>query len=273
MEFKHPLIVFLTFFCFLFSTSSAFNITKILANITGYDNFNSLLSQSGLAQKINSRQTITVLAVKDGSLGDLSQKSKDEVQTVLSTHVILDYYDVDKLKNLNKKSSILTTLYQTSGEADHQEGFLNVTKTSNGVMFGSAKKGAPLAAYLVGSVVAQPYNISVLQVSAVIEASGNVNPGAAPPAPTDEAESPAEGPVGSDDAPADAPAADAPTPTADSPAPSTDAASPPAPPADDSPADAPADAPEAKRKSGTYTLRASGFSAVVVMVVASIVGF
>ncbi|KAJ4833576.1 hypothetical protein Tsubulata_026892 [Turnera subulata] len=163
------LLPVLALLCLFSSTSHAFNITRILDTYPEYSTFNSLLSQTGLAKKINSRRTITVLAVDD--VGDLAGKDIDLVGTILSSHVILDYYDNAKFARM-KRSKILTTLYQTTGEAQEQNGFLNCTKTPNGIMFGSATKGAPLVSSLMGVVFQRPYNISVLQVSSVIEAPG-----------------------------------------------------------------------------------------------------
>ncbi|KAF2301658.1 hypothetical protein GH714_028524 [Hevea brasiliensis] len=100
----------------------------------------------------------------------ISVEKLDAVQVgVLSLHVILDYYDAAKLQNLSKKTVILTTLYQSSGQARGKEGFLNVTDMGGDqVAFGSAVAGSSLNSNLVKSVTSQPYNISVLQVSSPI---------------------------------------------------------------------------------------------------------
>ncbi|XP_050219960.1 fasciclin-like arabinogalactan protein 3 [Mercurialis annua] len=235
--------------CILSSSSTAFNITRILANYPDFSTFNNLLTQTGLAQQINTRQTITVLAVSNSGMGAVSGKPIDVVKRILGAHVILDYYDQPKLQKIQKKSSILTTLYQTTGMADTQQGFLNVTKTPNGIIFGSAVKGSQVTASLEGSVAAQPYNISVLQVSSIIEAPGIENmapppppaPKKAPaPAPTKSAKTPA--PVAEEPTADDSPT-EAPTPAADAPDADAPGSSPPepnTPPADDSPAAAPA---------------------------------
>uniref|UniRef100_A0A6N2KS82 FAS1 domain-containing protein n=1 Tax=Salix viminalis TaxID=40686 RepID=A0A6N2KS82_SALVM len=213
-------LLFIAILFLLSSTSTAFNITKILAQYPEFASFNDLLAQSGLAQEINGRETITVLALDNGSIDGLSGRPVDIAKRILSAHA----------------STIVTTLFQASGIADDRQGFLNVSKTAEGIKFGSAMKGAPLVASLVKSVYAQPYNISVLQVSEPIEAPGIENmappppPAAIPkkaPAPAPAAknpskapapskvepstptESPTEGPVAADASPvADAPLAD-----------------------------------------------------------------
>ncbi|KAJ6373349.1 hypothetical protein OIU76_027647 [Salix suchowensis] len=181
MDSKVSSLLFIAILFLLSSTSTAFNITKILAQYPEFASFNDLLAQSGLAQEINGRETITVLALDNGSIDGLSGRPVDIAKRILSAHVILDYYDQIKLSKLQKASTIVTTLFQASGIADDRQGFLNVSKTAEGIKFGSAMKGAPLVASLVKSVYAQPYNISVLQVSEPIEAPGIENMAPPPP--------------------------------------------------------------------------------------------
>ncbi|KAF9681390.1 hypothetical protein SADUNF_Sadunf06G0220800 [Salix dunnii] len=192
MDSKASSLLFIAFLC-LISASTAFNITKILAQYPEFANFNDLLSQSGLAQEVNSRQTITVLALDNGSIDGLSGRPLDIAKRILSAHVILDYYDQIKLSKLQKASTIVTTLYQASGVAEDRQGFLNISRTAEGIKFGSAMKGAPLAASLVKSVYSQPYNISVLQVSEPIETPGIEN--MAPPPPPGSAAVPKKTPA------------------------------------------------------------------------------
>ncbi|KAF5726310.1 hypothetical protein HS088_TW23G01055 [Tripterygium wilfordii] len=256
------------------STTSvnAFNITRILEQYPEFSTFNALLNTTKLAAEINHRQTITVLAVDNGAAGGISGKPSDLVKSILSAHVILDYYDVQKLKKLSKQSSILTTLFQTTGNATHQQGFVNVTKMSNGdILFGSATKGAELNSKLMQVVTTRPYNISVLQVSSIIEAPGLDLAPPSPPkakaptsAPPPKSSSPAEAPAPSDDegveadAPIEAPTpADADAPVADAPASS--------PPVAEDVADQ-ADAPEPNQSGASQVGYSSGVAAVMGLV-------
>ncbi|KAL2544552.1 Fasciclin-like arabinogalactan protein 3 [Forsythia ovata] len=229
--------------CFLLvSTATAFNITRLLERYPEFSNFNELLSKTELANEINSRKTITVLAVSDDALGGLSGKPEEVQKGVLSNHVVLDYYDILKLQKMKSKS-VLTTLYQTTGVASEGQGFVDVTHNKDGsIVFGSAVKGSPQDTKLLGSVAAQPYNISVLSVSQPIVAPGidsRLSPTASPPkasapahAHKKKASPPSDAPAPSDDSPADAPApssgpsADAPAtsdrPTSDAPTADTD---------------------------------------------------
>ncbi|GJM84959.1 hypothetical protein PR202_ga00676 [Eleusine coracana subsp. coracana] len=213
----------------LASSASAFNITRLLGEFSDFSSFNDLLTRTKLAEEINRRQTITVLALDNGAAGGVSSLPSDVQRKVLAMHVVLDYYDTAKLEAIKGKSAVLTTLFQSSGQATDRMGFLNFTKRADGSMvFGSAEPGAQMAAHMVKSVASRPYNISVLQVSAAIVPPGVGGKVAAPapakgkkkaaPPPSDgEEEAPALGPSDDDEASADAPAADGPGPSADGP--------------------------------------------------------
>ncbi|KAL0425180.1 UNVERIFIED_CONTAM: Fasciclin-like arabinogalactan protein 14 [Sesamum radiatum] len=125
-------------FSLLFHSAVAFNITQVLTQYASFSTFNSYLTLTNLAPEINSRQSITVLVVEINNLSTLSGKSSDVLKKIMSVHVILDYFDVPKLQQLSNKSAIVTTLFQTTGLAKAQQGFVN------------------------------PYNFSVLQVTNVI---------------------------------------------------------------------------------------------------------
>ncbi|XWS16083.1 hypothetical protein CRYUN_Cryun34aG0055200 [Craigia yunnanensis] len=112
----------------------------------------------------------------------ISGQSTDAIKKALSVHVILDYYDVAKLENLATKTT-LTTLYQQSGKAQNQQGFLNVTHVGNGpITFGSADPGSNLDSVLLKTISTQPYNISVLQISNIISVGPNTTTPSSPPA-------------------------------------------------------------------------------------------
>ncbi|KAL0393885.1 UNVERIFIED_CONTAM: Fasciclin-like arabinogalactan protein 14 [Sesamum latifolium] len=155
------------------ATTSAFNITLMLEHYPEFSEFNNLLSRTGLAAEINRRRTVTVLALSAGRLGALNSRTEDVQKRILSNHVVLDYYDTTKLNKLKNGKAVLTTLYQASGTADDQQGFINVIHNTEGhIIFGSAEKGSPMSSQLEGAVVAQPYNISVLSISSPIIANG-----------------------------------------------------------------------------------------------------
>ncbi|KAL5974004.1 hypothetical protein ACLOJK_030665 [Asimina triloba] len=233
--------VFLLLLLLASSSASAFNITRMLDQYPDFSNFNSLLTQTHLASEINSRQTITVLVVDNGAVSGLYSSPADVQKHVLSVHVVLDYYDMEKLKQSSKKSTLLTTLFQSSGLATNQQGFINVTidKSSGEISMGSAVPGSTLDARVVKQVASSPYNISVLQVSTLIRPAGidDANASKAPvPSPKAASPAPAAAPSG----------ASSPSPVADGPAADAESPVPEAPASSQAPADSPAaDGPEA----------------------------
>ncbi|KAL5782920.1 hypothetical protein ACOSP7_007949 [Xanthoceras sorbifolium] len=242
---------------------NAFDISKILSNgDSDFSSFNELLKQTGLAQKINSQQTITVLALDGGAVGSIQGKPKEELERILSNHVVLDYYDMDKLKKLTNKSTTLTTMFQKTGLAQSGLGFLNVTKTSSGdIMLGSGVKDAPLVARVMKQVASQPYNISVIQISQAIVAPGIDNIDASSQAPTNAAHppTPPKKKAASPPKKAEGPSPPAPSPEEES--------------ADAPEGDAPAQEPSADEPSGaSRALVSSGAAAVAALMGLMFVG-
>ncbi|KAL7114351.1 hypothetical protein ACP275_04G115700 [Erythranthe tilingii] len=170
MKMSPKLSLFLSFFLvFHINANNAFNITQILGQYPDFSSFNTYLTQANLAGDINSRQTITVLVVENSNTSPLSGLSPDALKSILSVHVVLDYFDAPKIQKLSNTSTTVTTLFQASGLARGQQGFLNITHaTADSISFKSAVAGATTVSSLVKSVASQPYNISVLQVSNVI---------------------------------------------------------------------------------------------------------
>ncbi|WVZ75694.1 hypothetical protein U9M48_023729 [Paspalum notatum var. saurae] len=229
-----PTIALVLVFAGLASSGVAFNITRLLGEFSDFSTFNNLLLQTKLAEDINRRQTITVLAVDNSAVGGISSLASDIQRKVLSMHVVLDYYDTAKLEAIKNHTTLLTTMFQSSGQATDRMGFLNFTKRSDGVMvFSSAQPGAPKTSQMVKSVASRPYNISVLQVSAPI-----VPPGVGGPADSGKASAPP--PHKAHAAPAPAPSANG---RKEAPPPKEEEAPAPGPSDNDDSADAPAEAP------------------------------
>ena len=207
-------LILFSFFLFI-APSFAFNITQILEGFPDFSGFNSLLSQANLPDPISHRGTVTVLAVDGSGLGPTKGLSPDVLKRVLSVHVVLDFYDDDKIQNMKEDSVTLTTLYQTTGTADRRQGFLNMSKVTNQIKLGSAMPGSPLNSELIKVVVTKPYNLSVLQVSSIIVPPGIEKAGTPSGSPPPPAKAPSAA-----SSPPPAPAADAPeanSPTADAP--------------------------------------------------------
>jgi Fasciclin domain len=185
-------------FCYLLIVSAAaFDIAEILKSESNdYTTFTKLLTDTKLADEINNRQTITVLALNNGAIGAITSLPSNLQKKVLSLHVILDYYDPIKLNALKQKTTLLTTLFQASGQATGQMGFLNYTELSNEKqVFGSAVPGAPLDSNLITVVAARPYNISVIEVSKAIIPPGLDGAAKSPSTPPSNASAPATPPT------------------------------------------------------------------------------
>ncbi|KAF8082931.1 hypothetical protein N665_0800s0027 [Sinapis alba] len=219
------------------SLVSAVNITRALEKYPEFSTMTELFAKTELTPIINKRQTITVLALSNDAIGSISGRPEEELKNILMNHVVLDYYDELKLKALKDKTTLLTTLYQSTGLGQQQNGFLNCSKTNGKIFFGSAVKGAPLTAEYITTVFRNPYNLSVVQISMPIVAPGLGAPVKVPPpppmtsppapSPKKSGATPAPGPAEEEDY-ADAPPGAAPE-TAPAPAPSEDGSPAPAP--------------------------------------------
>ncbi|KAI3703221.1 hypothetical protein L1987_73141 [Smallanthus sonchifolius] len=166
----HIMILFLSFI----ATVSGHNITDILKDFPEFSEFNNYLTQTKLADEINSQGTITVLVFNNTFASEyLANQPLSVVKVALSIHCLLDYFDRPKLQAIGGGSMTSTTLYQTTGNAVGETGFVNITDLVGGkVGFGSGGTGSRLDALYERSVKQIPYNISVLEISSPIVASG-----------------------------------------------------------------------------------------------------
>ncbi|XP_027333755.1 fasciclin-like arabinogalactan protein 10 [Abrus precatorius] len=156
------------------ATVSGHNITDILAGSPDYSDFNSYLSQTKLADEINSRVTITVLVLNNAAFSAVTRDHPlSVIKNLLSLHILLDYFDNSKLHQIPNGTTHSTTLYQTTGSAQGNIGSVNITDLKGGkVGFGSAVPGSKLDSTYTKSVKQIPYNISVIEISAPIIAQG-----------------------------------------------------------------------------------------------------
>ncbi|VVB06447.1 unnamed protein product [Arabis nemorensis] len=178
---KPRLFSLLAFTLSLLAVVSGHNITKILSESPEYSSFNSYLTKTKLADEINSRTTITLLVLNNAAMSSLAGKHPlSVIKNALSLLVLLDYYDPQKLHKISKGTTLTTTLYQTTGNAPGNLGFVNVTDLKGGkVGFGSAVSGSKLDSSYTKSVKQIPYNISVLEIDSPIIAPGILTSSAA----------------------------------------------------------------------------------------------
>ncbi|KAG5034288.1 Fasciclin-like arabinogalactan protein 8 [Glycine soja] len=176
MGYTRSSLLFLAFVLALFcSTIHGLDITKLLGQYPEYAQFNKYLTETKLADQINSLNAVTVLALDDAAMASLSAKPQDAVKAILSTHVLVNFYDEKKLMEAEGSRAKVETLFQSSGVAKPNQGYIYVALINEGeIAFGSAAAApnAPFEVVLVRSVTSQPDAVSILQVSKPIVAPG-----------------------------------------------------------------------------------------------------
>nr|GEV30092.1 fasciclin-like arabinogalactan protein 2 [Tanacetum cinerariifolium] len=165
------------------TTVQSHNITKILAKHPEFSTFNHYLTVTHLANEINRRQTITVCAVDNAAMSDLIAKglSIQTIKNVLSLHVFADYFGSKKLHQVTKGSTSTATMYQATGEAPGTAGYVHITDVKGGkVRFTPEDNPSQTDTTYVKSILEMPYNISVIQISAILNSPEAEAPTAAP---------------------------------------------------------------------------------------------
>ncbi|KAD6454120.1 hypothetical protein R6Q59_015915 [Mikania micrantha] len=167
----------------LSTTVNGHNITRILAKHPNFSTFNHYLTITRLANEINRRQTITVCAVDNAAMSSLIAKglSLQTMKNVLSLHVFADYFGSKKLHQVTKGSTSTATMYQATGEAPGTAGYVHITDAKGGkVRFTPEDNPSQTDTVYVKSILEMPYNISVIQISAVLQSPEAEAPTAAP---------------------------------------------------------------------------------------------
>jgi uncharacterized surface protein with fasciclin (FAS1) repeats len=173
----------LVFLCLtLLIPTDSHNITAILDAFPEYSVYNSYLSQTKVCDEINSHETVTCLVLSNSAMSSLvSKQSLAAIKNALRLLSLLDYFDPQKLHDLTRGTTLTTTLYQTTGNAPGNLGFVNITNLRGGrVGFASAKPGSEFDATYTKSVKQIPYNLSVLEISAPITFPGLMDAPSAP---------------------------------------------------------------------------------------------
>ncbi|XP_047341189.1 fasciclin-like arabinogalactan protein 3 [Impatiens glandulifera] len=165
MDIKNYFIFSLFFIC---CSADNFNITELLGQYPELSVFNNYLTQTQLADDINSRQIVTVLAVDNDGISSISGKSDEILRKIMAVHVLLEYYDIIKLRMMPGCNIQTTTLFQNSGQAIGKQGFMNLTVTLGGALFFGSSAGGSGSTDFVKAIMSRPYNISVMQIRDVI---------------------------------------------------------------------------------------------------------
>jgi len=179
-------------------TISGIDISNILDDYDEFKMFKDLLIYTDVEKDINSGHTLTVRVLDNSMMGTINSMPLAQSKGILATHVILGYFDSNMLSALRDNSVIVTTLFQTYGTAVDQQGLLNVTVSDNGdVTFGSAVQGASHASRMLKTVAANPYEISVIQISQPIIAPGLFPPSSPPSSSSNPTPTPSPNPSSS----------------------------------------------------------------------------
>ncbi len=195
------------------TAARAQNITQIMAAYPRFSTFVTLLSSTGVINEVESRKSLTLLvpsnSVLDPVVATNGNLSLSEVGDVIRYHVLLQYLDVSELQHIGNSSMLVTTLYQTTGRAANEDGFVNITDAANGaVLVGPPIAGAPMQAAILTNITQIPYNYSLYEINGVLIPVGLAS---APPAAPTPAPIPAAAPVPLSAAPVPGPATTAPT--------------------------------------------------------------
>ena len=169
--------------------ANAQKVEDLLLPFPNYSAFKQLLIATGIINEVDMRSSLTFLmpdnAVLNSFVASHPTLTAQEVADALRYHVLLQYLDVASLQTLAYTTgSQVTTLYQTTGRADGQDGFVNITGMANNVIeVSAAAPGSPPQAAIITNVTAVPYNYSFFQIDNVL-VPNNLKPMAPTPAPT-----------------------------------------------------------------------------------------
>lgn len=163
------------------SYTNAHNITQILAAHPSLSTFNHYLTVTRLDTEINRRSTITVLVVENSAMSLLLSKqlSLHTIKNILSLHILVEYFGAKKLKSIPDRSTSTASLYQASGSAPGTSGFVNITNLKGGKV-GFGTDNGKLQAFFVKPVYESPSNISVQQISQLLQSNQAEAPSSAP---------------------------------------------------------------------------------------------
>ncbi|KAJ1383873.1 FAS1 domain [Sesbania bispinosa] len=164
------------------SANGSHNITRILADHPGFSTFNHYLTVTHLADEINRRQTITVLALDNAAMSSLLDKhlTLGTLKNVLSLHVLVDYFGTKKLHQISNRTTLVSSMFQATGAAAGTAGYVNITNLRGGKVGFAAEDNDGLHSFYVKSVIEKPYVISVLQISQPLSSADAEAPTAAP---------------------------------------------------------------------------------------------
>jgi Fasciclin domain len=169
MASKVTILIPILLSAFLLHTTQAHNITAILDGFPDYALYNSYLTKTKVCDEINAHETVTCLVLSDAAMSSLASAAKQNlagIKNALRLLSLLDYFDPQKLHDLPRGTTLTTTLYQTTGNAAGNLGFVNITNLRGGkVGFAAAAPGSKFDASYVKAVKEMPFNLSIIEIS------------------------------------------------------------------------------------------------------------
>ncbi|KAI5446284.1 hypothetical protein KIW84_014212 [Lathyrus oleraceus] len=166
------------FYLLILSPTPSFslNITALLSTFPDLSQFTALLSTATpLTADLSHRTSISLLAVPNSFLStdpNLShhQLPPSALTDVLRYHVLLQFLSWSDLHSLPPSGKLITTLFQTTGRATNNFGFVNITHDphSNLVSIRSPAPYSSSNATVIELVKTLPYNITIFAVNSLL---------------------------------------------------------------------------------------------------------
>ncbi|KAG6545999.1 hypothetical protein Mapa_012661 [Marchantia paleacea] len=153
--------------------SSAFNITTMLDKFPSFSEMNKLLSSSGFAEEINARKSVTLLALSNDVLTAFTASNPNvdsiKLADLLRYHVLLQFFGMDDLKALpTDNHTAVTTLYQTTGRTNANDGFLNIYNLPSGILVGPSVPGSSSNGTVATNITNEVFDISIIRINSIL---------------------------------------------------------------------------------------------------------
>ncbi|KAM0021405.1 putative fasciclin-like arabinogalactan protein [Helianthus debilis subsp. tardiflorus] len=155
---------------------SAVNITHLLSPFPDLSDFSDLLTTTTVATDLSARTSLTLLAVPNPILrsSDLLRRNppSSSIADVIRYHILLQYLSPSDLRRFPASGKLITTLFQTTGRATNDFGYVNVTFNSQTnttvVRSPAAYSQQPNSATVISNIKTLPYNVSIYTVNSLI---------------------------------------------------------------------------------------------------------
>ncbi|KAL3518195.1 hypothetical protein ACH5RR_020784 [Cinchona calisaya] len=172
-------VTFIYFLLFSISHKPIFaiDVTNLLSSYPDLSDFSNLLISTAVATDLSPRTSITLLAVPNTLLhySDLtnhhsspsdSSLSSTNLADVIRYHVLLEYISWPDLRLIPPNGKLITTLFQTTGRASANSGFVNMTRNpnSNAITVHSSTSNATV----LSLIKTLPYNISIFSIDSLL---------------------------------------------------------------------------------------------------------